>query len=43
LVHLLDGLKSYTRQLGVQLRIYDLPYDAPPRARRKKTAASTGP
>lgn len=28
LVHLLDGLSSYSRQLGVQLVIYDLPYQA---------------
>jgi hypothetical protein len=26
LLHLLDGLNGYARQLGVRLLIYDLPY-----------------
>jgi len=29
LLHLLDGLNSYSRQLGVRLVIYDLPYQQP--------------
>jgi hypothetical protein len=27
LTHLLDGLNSYARQLGVRVLIYDLPYE----------------
>ena len=29
LVHLLDGLSGYARQIGVRLAIYDLPYKQP--------------
>lgn len=43
LLHLLDGLNGYTRQLGVKLRIYDLPYVAPPKTRKKKKTRPTSP
>lgn len=29
LLHLLDGLNSYARQLGIRVKIYDLPFEAP--------------
>jgi len=38
LLHLLDGLNGYARQLGVQVRVYDLPFEAPPKAPKKKAA-----
>lgn len=36
LLHLLDGLNSFSRQLGVQLLIYDLPFAKPPKAKTAK-------
>lgn len=38
LLHLLDGLNGYARQLGVQVRVYDLPYEAPAKPVMKKAA-----
>ena len=29
LIHLLDGLNGYARQIGVRLLIYDIPYKQP--------------
>ncbi len=36
LLHLLDGLNGYARQLGVRLVVYDIPYELPDSVRRTK-------
>jgi superfamily II DNA or RNA helicase len=36
LLHLLDGLNGYARQLGLRLVIYDLPYQKPQKKQQKK-------
>jgi hypothetical protein len=38
LLHLLDGLNGYARQLGVQVRVVDLPFEPSPKAAAKKAA-----
>lgn len=42
LVHLLDGLNSYARQLGVKLLIYDLPF-VPKKKKKKKAKKRSAP
>lgn len=38
LLHLLDGLIGYARQLGVRVTIFDVPFKAPPKKPAKKKA-----
>jgi hypothetical protein len=40
LFHLLDGLNGYARQLGVRLRVYDVPYKPKPKTTKGKTSST---
>jgi hypothetical protein len=41
LLHLIDGLNGHARQLGVRLRIYDIPFTAPPNTGKKTKKRAT--